>query len=78
MIKRDFLLDMQSGFHIWNSTDVTSSHQQAKEKYVIPSIDAIIRWYHSNGRNGRGTKQHLDECESGEGKSWLETQHSKN
>ena len=68
MIKRDFLLDMQSGLHIWNSIIVSPSHQQAKEKYVIPSIDSINRWYHSNGRKWRGTKQHLDEGERGEWK----------
>ena len=31
----------------------------------------ICRWYHSNGRKQRGTKEPLDECERGEWKSWL-------
>ena len=31
----------------------------------------IGRWYHSNGRKQRGTKQPLDECKKGEWKSWL-------
>ena len=37
----------------------------------------ISRWYHSNGRKWRGTKETLDKGERGEWKSWLETQHSK-
>ena len=51
----------------------------------------IGRWYHSNGRKWRGTKEPLDEDEKREwewldlrwdweweiGKSWLETQHRK-
>ena len=36
------------------------------------------RWYHSNGRKWKGTKEPLDEAERGEWKIWLETQHSKN
>ena len=35
------------------------------------------RWYHSNGRKWRGTKEPFDEGERGEWKSWLKTQHSK-
>ena len=35
------------------------------------------RYTDSNGRKWR-TKEHLDEGERGEWKSWLETQHSKN
>ena len=38
----------------------------------------ICRWYHSNGRKQRGTKEPLDEGERGKWKSWLKTQHSKN
>ena len=38
----------------------------------------ICRWYHSNGRNWRGTKESLDEGERGEWESLLETWHSKN
>ena len=37
----------------------------------------ICRWYHSNGRKWRGTKEPLDEGERGEWKSQLKTQHSK-
>ena len=36
------------------------------------STAQICRWYHSNGRKWRGTKQPLDEGERGEWKSWLE------
>ena len=36
----------------------------------------ICRWYHSNGRKWRGTKE-LDEGERGEWKSWLKTQYKK-
>ena len=42
------------------------------------STTSECRWYHSNGRKWRGTKEPLDEAETGEWKSWLETQHSKN
>ena len=68
---------MQSGLHIWNSINVSPSHQQAKEKYMILSIDSNIRWYYYNGRKLRGTKESLDEGER-EWKSWFKTQHSKN
>ena len=37
----------------------------------------ICRWYHSNGRKWRETKEPLDEGVRGELKSWLKTQHSK-
>ena len=38
---------------------------------------AICKWYHSNGRQLRGTKEPLDEGER-EWKGWLKNQHSKN
>ena len=37
----------------------------------------ICRWYHSNGRKWRGTKEPLDVGERGEWKSQLKIQHSK-
>ena len=37
-----------------------------------------LRWYFPNGRKWKWTKELLDECERGEWKSWLKTQHSKN
>ena len=43
------------------------------EKYQQPQI---YKWYHSNGRKSRGTKEPLDEGERGEWKSWPKTQHS--
>ena len=53
----------------------TSWNQDCREKYQQPQI---CRWYHSNSRNWRGTKEPLDEDERGEWQNWLETQHSKN
>ena len=38
----------------------------------------LCRWYHSNSRKWRGTKEPLDESEKGEWKGWLEAQHSEN
>ena len=35
------------------------------------------RWHHHYGRKWRGTEEPLDESETGEWKSWLETQHQK-
>ena len=49
-------------------------NQNFQEKYHQPQI---CRWYHSNGRKWRGTKELLDKGERGEWKSWLKTQHSK-
>ena len=43
-----------------------------------PGKPQICRWYHSDGREWRRTKEFLDETERGEWKSWLESQHSKN
>ena len=37
----------------------------------------ICRWYHSNSRKWRGTKELHDESERGAWKRWLKTQHSK-
>ena len=53
---------------------ITSSNQDCWEKYQQPQI---CRWYHSNSRKWRETKESLDECERVEGKTWLKTQHSK-
>ena len=53
---------------------VKSWNQDCWEKYQQPQI---CRWYHSNGRKQRETKEPLDEGER-ERKSWLKTQHFKN
>ena len=53
---------------------ITSWNQDCWEKYQQPQI---CRWYHSNGRKWRGTKEPFDEGERGKWKSWLQTQHSK-
>ena len=44
---------------------------------VIYQQSQIYRWYHSNGRKWRETKEPL-EGERGEWKCWLKIQHSKN
>ena len=53
----------------------TSWNQDCCEKYQEPQI---CRWHHPYGRKWRGSKKPLDECESGEWKSWLKAQHSEN
>ena len=50
----------------WNQ-DCHKTHQQPQ----------LCRWYHSNGRKWRETKEPLDKSQRGEGKSWLKTQHLK-
>ena len=52
---------------------VRNWNQGCWEKYQQPQIR---RWYHSNGRKQRGTKEPLDD-ERGDWKSWLKNQHSK-
>ena len=42
------------------------------------SITSDMQMTPPNGRMQRGTKEPLDECERGECKIWLKTQHSKN
>ena len=54
---------------------ITSWNQDCWKKYQQPQI---CRWYHSNGRKWRRTKEPLDEGERVEWKCWLKTQHSKN
>ena len=51
----------------WNQ-DKQEKHQQLQ----------ICRWYHSNGRKQRGTKESLNEGEGGELKSQLKTKYEKN
>ena len=53
--------------HKWES--------RLQEIYQQPQT---CRWYHSNSRYWRGTKEPLDEGEREEWKSWLKIQHSKN
>ena len=53
---------------------ITSWNQDCREKYQQPQI---CRWYHSNGRKWRGTKETLDEGERWQWKCWLEPQHWK-
>ena len=53
---------------------ITSWNQDCLEKYQQLQI---CRWYNSNGRKKRWTKEPLDKDERGVWKSWLQTQHSK-
>ena len=48
------------------------------ESRLLGEIPQICRWYHSNGRTLRGTKEPFDEGERGEWKNWLKTQYWKN
>ena len=48
--------------------------QDRREKHQQPQI---CKWYHSNGRKQRGTKEPLDEDEGGEWKSQLKTKYLK-
>ena len=64
-------------FNIWRAHHVKcqarwiiSWNQDCWEKYQQPQI---CRWYHSNDRKWRRTKEPLDEGERGEWKSWLKT-----
>ena len=50
----------------------TSWNQDCQEKYL-----QICRWYNIDGRKHRETKEPLEECERGEWKSCLKTQHLK-
>ena len=54
---------------------ITSWNQDCQKKYQQCQI---CRWYHSNGRKQRGTKEPLDESERGEWICWLKVQHSEN
>ena len=54
---------------------ILNCNQDHWEKYQQPQI---CRWYHSNGRKRRGTKESLDEGERGEWKGWFKIQLSKN
>ena len=53
---------------------VTSWNQDMWEKHQQPQIR---RWYHSNDREQRGTKEPLDEGEGGEWKSPFKTKYLK-
>ena len=42
------------------------------------STTSYMQWHHPYGRKQRETKEHLDEGNRGEWKSWLKTEYSKN
>ena len=52
----------------WQAGWSTSWNQDCQEKY---QKHRICRWYHSNGRKWKGTKEPLDESERGEWKAGL-------
>ena len=51
---------------------IISWDQDSQEEHQQPQI---CKWYHSNGRKWRGTKEPLDEGEGGQWKSWLKTKY---
>ena len=55
--------EMQAGW-------ITSWKQDCWDKY---QQSQVCRWYYSNGRKWRVTKEHFDEGERGGWKSWLKT-----
>ena len=67
------LFNFHAGYIMWNAR---LAEAQAGIKTVRRNINNL-RWYHPYGRRWR-TKETLDECERGEWKSWLKTQHSEN
>jgi len=69
------LTSMQSTLCEMPGWIITRWNQDCQEKYQQPEI---CRWYHSNGRKWRGTKEHLDKDERGKWKIWLKTQYLKN
>ena len=64
-------------YSMWNAglDESQAGTKISREKYQQPQI---CRWYHSNGREWRGTKELLDEGARKGWKSWLKTQQSKN
>ena len=55
--------------------EAQAGNQDCREKC---QESQMCRWYHSNGRKWRVTKEPLDEGEREDWKSWLKTEHSKN
>ena len=65
----------------WITIMYTCKWKKHKLESRLPgeiSKPQICRWHHPYGRKWRGTKEPLDESESGEWKSWLKAQHSEN
>ena len=59
---------------MWNAR-LDESQAVIKMKYQQPQIG---RWYYSNGRKWRGTKEPLDEVERGEWKAGLKLNSNNN
>ena len=70
------LFNLYAEYIMWNAR---LDESQAGIKTAGRNIQQlqIYRWYHSDDRTWRETKEPLDEGEKGEWKSWLEIQHSK-
>ena len=58
--------------HVVSGTRMLDPNLSFQHNYMT------CRWYHSNCRKWRGTKEPLDEGERWQWKSWLKTQYSKN
>jgi len=69
------LFNLYAEYHVkcWAGW-ITSWNQDCQEKYQQPQI---CRWYHSNGRECRGTEEPLDEGEKGEWKAGLKVKIQK-
>ena len=62
-----FAIPFSSGSHL-----VRTLHHDMIHSFIE------CRWHHTYGKKWRRTKEPLDESERGEGKSWLQAQHSEN
>ena len=71
------LFNLYAEYTMWNARleEAQAGIKTARRNINQPQI---YRWYHSNGRKWRGTKEPLNEGERGELKGWLKTQHLKN
>ena len=70
-----YLTSMQSTSCEMPARWLTNCNQDCWKKYQQPKT---CRWYHSNDRKRRETKEPLGKGERRKWKSWIKTQHSKN
>ena len=61
----------------WEMLGWMSYKLESRSLGEISTTSVICRWYHSNGRKWRGTKELLEERENGPWKIWLKTQIQK-
>ena len=69
-----YLTSMQSTSCEMTARWLTNCNQDCWKKYQQPKT---CRWYHSNDRKQRETKEPLGKGERREWKSWFKSQHSK-